>query len=877
MAEKLVRESENKFSSVFHGSPVALTLVSALDGRFVDINDAFVRATGYTRDEVIGATSEVLGIFADVTERERLASTLKERHIVEDMEIICRTKTGEIRPCLFSSAIILINGKPHILSTVRDITERKKAEAALLHQSETLSILNGIISTANKADNLPQLLSSILEESLHLLDFDVGGIYLVDRSTRTANVVHSQNLPEEFLAEIQPLPIDKKPYDTLFIKNEPIITENYAEIAPERANKYGFLSMASIPLLSKGVAIGALNVASKRRQVISEEEKQTLISISRELGSTIERMAAEEEVRKSAKNLETLFNSIDDMVFVLDMQGNILAVNDTVQKRLLYSSEELVGTNVLQLHVPERRDEALKIVQGMIAGTIDSCPVPVLAKDSTRIEVETKVSRGWWNGNEALIGVSRDITERKVSERKFAAAFEASPDPIAITDIKTGIILDINRAFEEWSGYSLEEISGKTTNELNFWVYPEERDAFVKLLTTQGSVHKKEVTFRTKNGEPRDILFSANVFGTGNKTFMLSLAEDITERKRSEEMVRENEERFRTIINSMQFGIVIIDAQTHTILEANPKALELIGGTSELVLGSVCHRFICPAELGKCPVTDLLQTVDSSERVLLNLRGEKIPILKSVIKTMLEGKEVLIESFINISDRKLAEDTLQRVNQKLNVLSQLTRQDLTTRIFILNSYLEMAKTHATGHDGIVKNIESSERAVRSIKEITEFSKDYQNMGEKPPKWQNVKLVFLFGLSHMSIGEIQHSLETENLEIFADPLLEKAFQGLLENSVTHGGHVSLIRVSHRITPDGVTIVFEDDGVGISAEKKDRIFLRGEGARASVRGLFFVREILDITGIIIKETGEPGKGARFEIMVPKGAWRIAGNGA
>jgi signal transduction histidine kinase len=230
----------------------------------------------------------------------------------------------------------------------------------------------------------------------------------------------------------------------------------------------------------------------------------------------------------------------------------------------------------------------------------------------------------------------------------------------------------------------------------------------------------------------------------------------------------------------------------------------------------------------------------------------------------------------DITDRKLAESTLQRVNQKLNVLSQLTRQDLTTQIFVLNSYLEMAKTHATGQDGIIKNIESSERAVRSIKEIMEFTKDYQNMGEKPPKYQNVKLSFLFGLSHISIGEIQHSLETENLEIFADPLLEKAFQGMLENSVKHGGHVSHIRVSHTVTPDSVTIVFEDDGVGIPKEKKERIFLRGEGARASVRGLVFVREILDITGITIRETGEPGKGARFEMMVPKGAWRMTGNG-
>ncbi len=224
-----------------------------------------------------------------------------------------------------------------------------------------------------------------------------------------------------------------------------------------------------------------------------------------------------------------------------------------------------------------------------------------------------------------------------------------------------------------------------------------------------------------------------------------------------------------------------------------------------------------------------------------------------------------------VTERDTTLNSLLKVNQKLNVLSQLTRQDLTTQIFVLNSYLEMAKKLAKGQDGIIKNIVSGERVVRSIKEITEFTKDYQNMGEKPPKWQNVKLAFLFGLSHISIGEIRHSLETENLEIFADPLLEKAFQGLLENSVKHGGHVTVIRVWHKVTSDGITIVFEDDGVGIPQEKKERIFLRGEGARASVRGLFFVQEILSITGITIRENGEPGKGTRFEMTVPKGAYR------
>jgi signal transduction histidine kinase len=141
------------------------------------------------------------------------------------------------------------------------------------------------------------------------------------------------------------------------------------------------------------------------------------------------------------------------------------------------------------------------------------------------------------------------------------------------------------------------------------------------------------------------------------------------------------------------------------------------------------------------------------------------------------------------------------------------------------------------------------------------------MGAKPPKWQNVKMTFLFGLSHISIGDTRHQIETKDLEIFADPLLEKACQGLIENSVMHGERVRWIRITHETTDKGTVIIFEDDGVGIPIERKEQIFSRGDGGHTPVRGLNFVRDILDITGITIRETGEPGKGARFEIAVPK----------
>jgi len=254
--------------------------------------------------------------------------------------------------------------------------------------------------------------------------------------------------------------------------------------------------------------------------------------------------------------------------------------------------------------------------------------------------------------------------------------------------------------------------------------------------------------------------------------------------------------------------------------------------------------------------------------------------LAEVNRALEQNKTALLNLLEDLNSemeaRKLIEATLVRVNQKLNLLSDLTRRDLTSQIFVLKSYLEIAKKHADGQDRILDSLLKIDRTVRSINEITEISRDYQDMGARPPTWQNVNMALLFGLSHITIGGIQHSLETENLEIFADPLLEKAFQGLFENSLEHGAQVSRIRVSSTMTPDEVVILYEDDGTGIPLERKERIFLHGEGARTAVRGLFFVREILDITGITIRETGEPGKGARFGMAVPKGAWRFMGTG-
>jgi PAS domain S-box-containing protein len=150
---------------------------------------------------------------------------------------------------------------------------------------------------------------------------------------------------------------------------------------------------------------------------------------------TVEKLvdAQKRQIDNSIKNFYTFFNSVYDMLYILDYSGNIIHANKTVFDRLGYSEKELYGHSVLIVHPTHRREEALLNVQEMLAGKREYCPIPVVTKDGTIIPVETRVSKGEWNGKPVLFGVSKDISELKKSEEKFSKAFHNSGALMAIS------------------------------------------------------------------------------------------------------------------------------------------------------------------------------------------------------------------------------------------------------------------------------------------------------------------------------------------------------------------------------------------------------------------------------------------------------------
>jgi signal transduction histidine kinase len=169
---------------------------------------------------------------------------------------------------------------------------------------------------------------------------------------------------------------------------------------------------------------------------------------------------------------------------------------------------------------------------------------------------------------------------------------------------------------------------------------------------------------------------------------------------------------------------------------------------------------------------------------------------------------------------------------------------------------------------VQENIENIQKINKNIIALLQFSKEYRHVGIEEPRWLSVKELIFNAVDQLNFEKVAMDYYCEDWKIYADPMIEKAFFNILENSLRHGNRVTKVLIDCAISmKDGtLRIVFSDDGVGVPVEEKEMIFEKGFGKNTGL-GLFLVRQILSITGISISENGIPGEGARFEIVVPK----------
>jgi signal transduction histidine kinase len=234
------------------------------------------------------------------------------------------------------------------------------------------------------------------------------------------------------------------------------------------------------------------------------------------------------------------------------------------------------------------------------------------------------------------------------------------------------------------------------------------------------------------------------------------------------------------------------------------------------------------------------------------------------------------ETFIaigkDVTDEKTLQEAVTLANRKLNLLSDITRHDIVNQLLALNGYLELSRDILHDPVKLEEYITKEQNIANTIETQVRFTRDYQDMGIKAPEWQNVHDSIVAAKVSLPLRGIVVETDSPTLEVNADPLLGRVFYNLIDNALRYGGEqMTAIRISSQDSDHGLMIVCEDDGIGIPADKKEAVFNRGYFKHTGF-GLYLSREILGITGITITETGEPGKGARFEITVPKGAYRF-----
>jgi signal transduction histidine kinase len=212
------------------------------------------------------------------------------------------------------------------------------------------------------------------------------------------------------------------------------------------------------------------------------------------------------------------------------------------------------------------------------------------------------------------------------------------------------------------------------------------------------------------------------------------------------------------------------------------------------------------------------------------------------------------------------------LQKKLQIVGSVTRHDVLNQLTAIVGYNELLGMMV--EDPKFRNfLEKEKYALDKIRRQFQFSKDYQNIAIDPPRWQNIRNLASRVSEDFDLKGVRIIADTGAASVLADPLFDRVFHHLFDNALRHGQTVTGITISLRETGLSAILLVENNGASIPATDKDKIFERGYG-KGTGWGLFLAREILAVTDMDITESGEEGKGVRFEITLPPGSFHMDG---
>lgn len=453
-----------------------------------------------------------------------------------------------------------------------------------------------------------------------------------------------------------------------------------------------------------------------------------------------------------------------------------------------------------------------------------------------------------------------------------SSLMENASDSIIITDTQ-GRVISVNPAFERMFGWKLEEIAGK---QLPTIPAPLRKTFDDSLDEVKKGEFVKYETKRLKKGGG-DIDVSVSVFplrsNDGKITGIASITRDISDMSRLRDELMLHDAALRAspyIFLTVENGVA-----GRKIIYCNPAFFAFSRLDEENVIhhdiSEVFSRFA-----GEQTVRDIEKMIVSGRHheaeFELNEGGTGKAWMDIDISPIFNEQkkiEFWILGMRNVSDEVRFREELKKLNEKLNLMGEIVRHDIKNGLQSILTYAESAIS-SKKEDVISKCLSEIKNSVSRINRQLETFRDYQESVGAGAEWLDMHSILKTSLSGFDLKKIDVEINLPQFEIWATPLVERVFHNLIDNSLRHGKNVTKISFASFVQNGFCRIIYEDDGVGLSFQKREQIFSHKDGIPVK-HGMQLARELLEITGITIKETGEPGKGARFEISVPPTSFR------
>jgi len=634
---------------------------------------------------------------------------------------------------------------------------------------------------------------------------------------------------------------------------------------------------------------------------------------------SIIRIKAEKALKKSEERYRKVADFTYDWEYWVAPDKKILYVSPSCERITGYRIEEFIQDPALLITITHPDDrERISAHMREQETTADgvSLEFRIITKSGElkwishhcqQVFSEEKTYLGRRAGN-------RDITEqkqaeeaRRESEQRLTDIIDFLPDPTFVIDTK-GKVIAWNYAITRLMGVGADEIIGKGNFEHSYRMFGHRRPVLIDLVIHgDESVIKKhypnlkkergmlmaELKIPRLNGKRTVLWVIATPLynAKGEITGAIESMRDITHINDTEVQLRESEQRLTDIIDFLPDPTFAIDTQG-TVIAWNMAIEDMMGVSKTDILGKGNYAYAIPAYGERRPVLiDLIQHEDKelenkytnltrvgdqliAEAFAQNLNGGKGEHIWMIASPLYDQSGTItgaIESIRVITGRKRVEDAFKEANKKLNLLSSITRHDINNQLTVLMGYLQLLekKIPDPAYTQYFSNIKNASKRISSM---IQFTKTYDSIGVNAPVWQDASTLVNVAAKDVALGQITLVNDlVAGTEIFADPLIVKVFFNLMDNAVRYGKKITIIRFFHE-ERDGVhVVVCQDDGEGILADEKEKIFNRGFGKNTGL-GLFLSREILLITGITIQENGEAGVGAKFEMVVPKHGCRF-----